>query len=96
MMIVDRGPLIEALTHKKQVTLNYTKKTTGEAVVHTGGIYEIGVSKAGEPCLWLWDTISNDSIRCFLFDYINSFQVLDLDFAPPQPWPLKLDGQIIG
>lgn len=94
--MVERDPLVEALIHKKIVTLEYTKATTGEIVSHTGGIYEIGTNKKGDNCLWLWDTNSNDTIRQFLLSNIESYQILDADFMPPNPWPLKLDGSEIG
>lgn len=90
-MISDLTPLIEACRNKLQVTLNYTKKTTGEMVVHTGGIYEIR-----DNLLWLWDTTSNDNIRKFLIENIDSFQVLDALFFPPNPWPIKINGEIVG
>lgn len=91
-MITDLGPLEEATKARKLVTLQYSKKTTGENVTHTGGVYEIGVNKAGNPCVWLWDTILNDHIRNFLISNIENFQVLDQDFIPPQPYPIKING----
>jgi len=93
---MDREPLVEALLHKKIVSLEYTKATTGEIVSHTGGIYEIGTNKKGESCLWLWDINSNDTIRQFLLGNIIGYQILDTDFMPPNPWPLKLDGAEVG
>jgi len=95
-MISNLEPLILALKNKKIVTLVYLKETTGETVTHTGGIYEIGPNKAGKESLWLWDTELNDHIRNFLIENIDSFQVLDTDFNPPYPWPLKLNGEIVG
>ena len=92
----DMTALVQAATNKLQVTLTYTKKSTGEMVTHTGGIYEIGVNKAGAQVLWLWDIIANDNIRQFLIANINSIQVLDTPFFPPNPWPIKIGGQIIG
>jgi hypothetical protein len=92
----DLSVLQQAAINKLQVTLNYTKETTGEVVVHTGGIYEIGVNKRGNPVIWLWDVTTNDNIRQFLISNINSFQVLDIPFFPPHPWPIKIDGQIVG
>jgi hypothetical protein len=89
-------PLIEALQNKKIVTLNYVKSTTGESVIHTGGIQEIGVNQAGAQVLWLWDTQLNDHIRQFLLSNIDNYQVLDEDYAPVNGWPLKLNGEIIG
>lgn len=92
----DMTVLIQAATNKLQVTITYTKKSTGEVVTHTGGIYEIGVNKSGAPCCWIWDTSRNDSIRQFLLENINSLQVLETPFFPPNAWPIKINGQIIG
>jgi len=92
MPVSDINPLIEAAKARKMVSLEYEKKTTGEFVNHRGGIYEIGTNKAGAPCLWLWDTDLNTGIRQFLLSNIMSFQVLDIAFDPPQPWPIKING----
>ena len=94
-MVDNFEPLVEALQNKLQVTLIYDKKTTGEVVTHTGGIYEINDQDPHGSTLWLWDTALNDRIRRFYLDRIVSFQVLDTPFMPPQPWPLKLNGQIL-
>jgi len=94
--MTDVGPLIEALKGKLQVALTYTKEKTQETVMHTGGIYELGVNKAGNAVLWMWDTTSNDHIRQFLINNIQSFQVLDTPFFPPHPWPFKVNGEIVG
>jgi hypothetical protein len=93
---LDIDALAAATQNKLQVTLTYTKKATGETVVHTGGVYEIGVNKSGAPCVWLWDTSLNDNIRQFLTENIISLQVLDIPFSPPQPYPIKINGQIVG
>jgi len=91
--MVDIAPLIEACQGMLQVTLNYTKKN-GEIVEHTGGIYEI---RTMEGNLWLWDTNTNDHIRKFLLNSINSFQVLDLQFIKPQAeYPILVDGITYG
>lgn len=95
MAVVDINPLIEATKGRKQVVLEYQKKSTGEIVTHTGGIYEIGSNKSGEPCLWLWDTALGDNIRQFLLSNIQSFQVLEADFFPPNSWPIKVNGEIV-
>uniref|UniRef100_A0A7C3SMS8 WYL domain-containing protein n=1 Tax=Dictyoglomus turgidum TaxID=513050 RepID=A0A7C3SMS8_9BACT len=92
----DLAALEKATANKLQVVINYTKKTTGEAVTHVCGIYEIGYNKAGEPCVWGWDVNSNDNIRQFLISNIDSIQILDVPFYPPHPWPIKINGQIIG
>ena len=94
-MAVNVDELVNALTSKLQVTLTYQKKTTGEVVTYTGGIYEIGANRAGNPCLWLWDTSMNDHIRDFLLSNIISYQVLQLPFLPDPAFPLKLNGEII-
>lgn len=95
-MIEDLTPLIEAATNEFLVTLNYTKKTTGEFVTHTGGIYEIGPDKnTGATVIWLWDTEKNDTIRKFLPENVVSFQVLGIKFFRPQPWPIKINGAIV-
>ena len=92
----DMEALTQATTNKLQVVITYTKKSTGEVVTHTCGIYEIGQNKSGAPCVWGWDVNSNDSIRQFLIANINSIQVLDTPFFPPNAWPIKINGQIIG
>lgn len=89
-MISDLTPLIEAATNKLQIILDYTK-TNGEVVTHQGGIYEIR-----DNYLWLWDTNLNDNIRKFIISNINSYQILDIAFFPPQPWPIKINGDIVG
>ena len=89
-MIVEIEPLVEALTHKKQVTLTYTKEKTAETVVHTGGLYEIDGSR---NCLFLWDTSLNDHIRRFKLDNIISYEILDIDFIDNFGWGFKLNGQ---
>jgi len=89
-MITDITPLIEATKNRKQVTFTYEKKTTGDTVTHTGGIYEI----RGDS-LWMWDINSNDSIRRLYLSNIFDFQVLDATFFPPQPWPIKIEGEIV-
>lgn len=94
-MVTDVTPLIQATTARKLVTLEYSKKTTGENVTHTVGIYEIGATKAGAPCVWGWDVTTNDTIRAFLLSNIEAFQVLDQDFLPTQPWPIKVNGQLV-
>lgn len=90
-MVSDITPLIDACRNKLQVTLNYTKKTTGEMVVHTGGIYEIRDDR-----IWLWDTNENTNIRQFIIGNIDSFQVLNVPFFPPREWPIKINGEIVG
>ena len=90
--MVDVAPLYEACRGKLQVTLDYTKKD-GTFVQHTGGIYEIDSPKG---LLWLFDTNLNDHIRKFFLGSINSFQILDTVFFPPQPYPIKIDGEIVG
>lgn len=94
-MITDMQPLIDAAMAKKIVSLNYTK-TNGEVVDHRVGIYEIGENKSGNPTLWGWDVDKNDNIRQFLLSNINQFQVFEDAFFPPQPWPIKINGQIVG
>lgn len=94
-MAINVDVLVNALTSRMQVTLTYQKKTTGEVVTHTGGIYEIGVNKAGNPCLWLWDTSKNDHIRDFLLSNIVSCIPLQIPFQPDPQFPLKLNGEII-
>ena len=95
-MAVNVDELVVALRNSFQVTLVYQKKTTGETVTHTGGIQEIGVNKAGNSCLWLWDTSLNDHIRDFLLSNIVSYQVLNLPYISTTGFPLKLNGEIIG
>lgn len=94
-MAVNVDELVNALRNRMQVTLTYQKKTTGQIVTHTGGIYEIGANKVGNPCLWLWDTSTNDHIRDFLLSNIISYQVLQLSFQPSPEFPLKLNGEIL-
>lgn len=92
-MITDIQPLEQATQARKLVTLEYSKKTDGSTVTHTVGIYEIGPhKKTGEPCIWGWDINSSDTIRCFLLSNIVSFQVLEQDFIPSNPWPIKING----
>ena len=90
--MIDVAPLFEACRGKLQVTLEYTKKD-GTYVQHTGGIYEI---RSNEGKLWLWDTTVNDHIRVFIMDSIQNFQILDAPFFPPQPFPIKIDEEIVG
>jgi|YelNatPaOPRAMG01_1025707.scaffolds.fasta_scaffold00723_8 predicted DNA-binding transcriptional regulator YafY len=85
-----------AIRNKLQVSLSYQKKTTGEIVQHTGGIYEIGANKSGETVIWLWDTMRNDTIRQFLVSNIIDFQVLNIPFQTNGMWPLKINGEIVG
>ena len=93
----DMDALVKATQGKLQVTFTYIKKDTGETVIHTGGIYELGgVTKGGNPCVWMWDTALNNSIRALLVENIIGIQVLDIPFSPPQPWPIKINGQPIG
>ena len=94
--MIDEQALATALTNKLQVTIIYQKASTGEIVTHTGGLYEIGVNKKGNPCLWLWDTSTNDAIRNFLLANIQELQVLDIPFQTNGAWPLKINGQIVG
>ena len=89
-MIADWEPLILATKGRKQVTLNYIKKD-GTPTSHTGGIYEI----KSDGSVWLWDTTFNDTIRQFKGANITSFQVLEMDFIPPMPWPIKINGEIV-
>ena len=93
---LDMDALVQATQNKLQVTFTYTKKSTGETVVHTGGVYEIGVNKAGASCVWMWDVTTNDQIRQLLIENIISIQVLSIPFIPSNPWPIKINGQIIG
>jgi predicted DNA-binding transcriptional regulator YafY len=94
-MISDMGPLVDALRNKLIVSLDYMKET-GEVVIHRVGIYEIGPNKKGNDSLWGWDVDLQDHIRNFLISNIQNFQVLTETFNPPQPYPLKLNGEIIG
>lgn len=94
-MVTDIEPLIEATRNKLQVVLDYTK-TSGEIVQHKIGIYEIGPNKAGNEVVWGWDVDRNDTIRQFLMGNINNFEVLADPFFPPQPWPIKINGEIVG
>lgn len=94
-MIQDLEPIIEAARNKLQVVLDYTK-TNGEVVQHKVGIYEIGANPKGNEVIWGWDVDRNDSIRQFLIANINSFEVLADPFFPPQPWPIKINGEIVG
>ena len=87
--MADLTALAEALRARKQVTLFYTK-VDGTSVTHTGGLYEVRADS-----VWLWDTQFNDNIRKFLPGSIVSFQVLDADFIPPYPWPIKLFGEVV-
>lgn len=97
MAIASIDPLVEAMRNKLQVTLVYLKKTTGEIVTHTGGIYEINANDpTSGAVLWLWDTTTNDKIRKFLIGNIQSFQVLQTPFQTNGIWPLKLNGQELG
>lgn len=93
---VSMDAMYKACANKLQVTLTYLKKTTGETVIHTVGIQEIGTDKVGQPCIWGWDTSTNDHIRIFLLDYIQAIQVLDIPFIPQGGFPIKINGQEIG
>jgi hypothetical protein len=95
-MLTDLGPLYTACQNKLQVTISYTKETTGEFVSHTGGIYEIGANKKGNDVVWIWDTALGDHIRQFLISNINELEVLATPFIPPEPYPIKINGEIIG
>lgn len=89
--------MVTACQNKLQVTITYTKKTTGETKVYTGGIQEIGgVNKAGQPCIWFWDVSRNDTIRDFLLDNIQSIQVLDIPYINTTGFPIKINGVEIG
>jgi hypothetical protein len=91
--MVDAAPLYEACRGKLQVALTaYTKKDGSISSDHVGGIYEIDSAKG---LIWIWDTNRNDTIRKFFISNIDSFQVLDTVFFPPQPWPIQIDGEII-
>lgn len=97
MAIVELQPLIDAAIAELQVSITYTKKSTGEVTIRTIGIYEIGPSEkhGGQEVIWGWDLEKNDTIRAFLFEYISSYQVLDVPFVRPQPWPIKVNGEIV-
>ena len=86
--------LIEAARNMKIVSLTYVKKN-GEVVDHIGGIYEIGENKAGREVIWLWDTERNDTIRQFFPESIMNYQITDQDFIRPNPWPIKIYGEIV-
>jgi hypothetical protein len=91
-MIADVTPLYEACRSRKIVDLtSYTKKD-GSDVTHTIGIFEI---RTNEGKLWGWDVTLNDHIRAFIINDINSFEVLDQDFIPPEPWDIKIDGEVV-
>jgi len=96
MAMVEIQPLIDAATNELQVTLNYTKRS-GELVIHTIGIYEIGPSEkhGGQEVVWGWDVTTNDHIRAFLFESIGSYEVLAAPFFRPQPYPIKINGVIV-
>lgn len=90
--MVDEEIIKEVILNRKIVTFTYTKKTTGEIVTHTGGIYELGNNKQLNRVIWLWDTTTNDHIRQFLVENIGDFQVLDTTFEPNPAFGLKIDG----
>ncbi len=96
MAMVELQPLIDAAVALLQVSMTYTKKS-GEVTVRTIGIYEIGPSEkhGGQMVVWGWDLEKNDTIRAFLFENINSFQVLAVPFVRPNPWPIKINGEIV-
>jgi len=91
-MLADTTPLYNACRNKKIVEISYTKETTGETVTHTIGIYEI---RTEEGKMWGWDVNLNDHIRVFIINNINSMQLTDNDFIPPEPWDVKIDGEVI-
>jgi hypothetical protein len=93
--MIDPNVLVTALQGHLIVTLTYQKKTTGETVTHTGGLYEINSADPSGAVVWLWDTSLNDHIRKFLIGNIIDVQVLQEAFVPTQGWPFKLNGQII-
>ena len=94
--MIDPNVLITALQGHLIVTLTYEKKTTGEIVVHTGGIQEINSSDPlSGAVVWLWDTSLNDHIRKFLLGNIIDVQVLQETYTSLQGFPFKLNGQII-
>jgi len=91
--MVDPAPLYEACRGKLQIALtSYTKKDGSISSDHVGGIYEID---SANGIIWIFDTVLNDHIRKFFIGSINSFQVLDTPFFPPQPYPIQIDGEII-
>lgn len=91
-MVGDVTPLYEACKARKIVAITSYTKRDGSDAAHTGGIYEI---RSQEGKFWLWDTQLNDHIRVFILNDINSFEVLDEDFVPSQPWEIKIDGAIV-
>jgi len=92
MTTTDIEALVEAALNRLQVSLNYTKATTGEIVNHKGGIVEI---RSSEGILYLWDTTLNDHIRKFILANINSFQVLPekFDYMSAGGYPIVINGQ---
>jgi len=96
MAMVELQPLIEAATNELQVHMTYTKQS-GEVTMRTIGIYEIGPSEKhnGQMVVWGWDLEKNDTIRAFLFENINSYEVLAAQFFRTQPWPVKINGTIV-
>ena len=94
---MSNDALVKACQNKLQVVVNYQKKTTGEFVSHTVGVQEIGVNnKTGEPCLWGWDVMSNDHIRCFLLAYITGIEVLNIPYVNMTGYPIKINGVELG
>ncbi len=89
----DIQALVEAATHRLQVSFTYLKATSGETVQHTGGIVEI----TSDGRMWLWDTTLNDHIRQFFMSNMNSPTVLQQPFdnMAAGGFPLKINGQII-
>lgn len=96
MAMVELQPLIDAAVNELQVSMTYTKRS-GEVTIRTIGIYEIGPSEkhGGQEVVWGWDLEKNDTIRTFLFDSISSYEVLAAQFFRPQPWPIKINGEIV-
>ena len=96
MAMVELQPLIDAAVGQFQVSMTYTKKS-GEVTTPTIGIYEIGPSEkhGGQEVVWGWDIAKNDTIRAYLYESINSIQVLAVLFSRPQPWPIKVNGEIV-
>lgn len=88
--MIDMDVLLQAHMAHMQITIDYTKASTGEAVTHTGGIYEIRGDR-----MFLWDTTLNDTIRQFIIGGITRLEVLAMPFTPTQGWPYKLNGTII-
>jgi|GEM_PF-6700952 hypothetical protein len=91
--------LTAALQAKKLLNVTYTK-SDGTTETLSGGMYEIGNNKKGNPGMWLWvdsppNPESRPGIRNLLFDRIDSFEVLDTDFIPSQGFPIKLWGAIL-